>query len=526
MARSASQIFERLGSTGLSRVLRDLLDQGRLVQLATQCGLKYRGMRTKTQGKDRLVADLVTAAANREPARKAILQALDRETAEAARDWAALRPEGKLERLIDDTALKAGSNLGLHLFLLASGETDLDGVGGRLAQAHLLGLATNGAGATPDAPAPAPARDEQRQRRKQAALEKKIRHGDAQLLKSRESQRALKSDLIQRKGELAESRMLVERLRHELAGARTAAQAATTAKPPEAQADPALAELLRVVRGLEATQRKLVHALERASRTAPQPRPAAAERRPAPAERAEQRIKTELERQRHELGQAFEQHARRFDELRTALLERDETTPRRGARRARARGPGARVGVFIDVQNVYYGARRLKGKLDFDALLQAAVRDRRLIRATAYLVEAEESDQSQFIARLEERAISVRRKPLMVRADGSMKGDWDIELALDVIDAAGDLDVVVLVSGDGDFTSLAKRVKAIGPRVEVIAFPGTTAKSLLEAADHFEPLDAKFMIHDRRRSSESPAAAEAQTGASTNPISPPGRTRR
>jgi hypothetical protein len=78
-----------------------------------------------------------------------------------------------------------------------------------------------------------------------------------------------------------------------------------------------------------------------------------------------------------------------------------------------------------------------------------------------------------------------------------MKGDWDMELALDILDAAPRLDVVVLVSGDGDFTSLVKRVKRMGPRVEVIAFPRNTAKSLLEAADRFQPLDRRFMIYAR-----------------------------
>jgi uncharacterized LabA/DUF88 family protein len=143
---------------------------------------------------------------------------------------------------------------------------------------------------------------------------------------------------------------------------------------------------------------------------------------------------------------------------------------------------------------MYYGARQLKGKLDFDALLAAVVRDRRLIKATAYVVESKEIDQSGFIAMLEQRAIDVRRKQLKVRSDGSMKGDWDMEMALDILDATPNLDVVVLVSGDGDFTSLVHRVKAMGPKVEVIAFPRNTAKSLLQAADHFQPLDRKFMI--------------------------------
>jgi uncharacterized LabA/DUF88 family protein len=165
--------------------------------------------------------------------------------------------------------------------------------------------------------------------------------------------------------------------------------------------------------------------------------------------------------------------------------------------------------VFIDVQNVYYGARQLKGKLDFDALMQAAVQDRRLIQATAYVVESKEIDRSQFIAMLEDRGIRVQRKSLKIRADGSMKGDWDIEMALDALDAAPGLDVVVLVSGDGDFTSLVERVRAIGPRVEVIAFPRNTAKALAQAADHFQPLDRKFMIYPRKSASPRPPSEEA-----------------
>jgi uncharacterized LabA/DUF88 family protein len=191
----------------------------------------------------------------------------------------------------------------------------------------------------------------------------------------------------------------------------------------------------------------------------------------------------------------------------------DDPTPARGrGRRGRTKGEPERVGVFIDVQNMYYGARQLKGKLDFDALQQAAVRDRRLIHAVAYVVESKEIDQSGFIKLLEQRAINVRRKTLQVRADGSMKGDWDMELALDILDAAASLDVVVLVSGDGDFTSLVKRVKAMGPRVEVIGFPRTTAKSLVKAADHYQPLDRKFMIYRRRAASRATAGGAGEAG--------------
>jgi len=197
-----------------------------------------------------------------------------------------------------------------------------------------------------------------------------------------------------------------------------------------------------------------------------------------------------------------------------------ESLERHLPRTKRRKGDPERVAVFVDVQNVYYGARQLKGKLDFDALLAAVVRDRRLIKATAYVVESKEIDQSGFIAMLEQRAIDVRRKTLKVRSDGSMKGDWDMEMALDILDAASNLDVVVLVSGDGDFTSLVHRVKAMGPKVEVIAFPRNTAKSLLEAADHFQPLDRKFMIRTEPRADEDRGAPSAVMRHPAAPAAP------
>ena len=104
-----------------------------------------------------------------------------------------------------------------------------------------------------------------------------------------------------------------------------------------------------------------------------------------------------------------------------------------------------------------------------------------------------------------------------------MKGDWDMEMALDILDMAPKLDVVVLVSGDGDFTSLVRRVKSMGPRVEVVAFPRNTAKSLLEAADRFHPLDRRAMIRiepaaEAERVAASPPSVEAPPpGAATSP---------
>jgi uncharacterized LabA/DUF88 family protein len=224
---------------------------------------------------------------------------------------------------------------------------------------------------------------------------------------------------------------------------------------------------------------------------------------------------------RRERKKDIQEQAKRLDTMAAGVqAARDavEASPKATRLAASKKGATERVGVFIDVQNMYYSARQLKGKLDFDALLQACVLDRRLIQASAYVVESKEIDQSGFIAMLQQRAIEVRRKTLKVRADGSMKGDWDMEMALDILDMAPKLDVVVLVSGDGDFTSLVRRVKTMGPKVEVVAFPRNTAKSLLEAADRFHPLDRKSMIRTEiAPAAESERAAAPVAEAATEP---------
>ncbi|MGH9868931.1 MAG: NYN domain-containing protein [Candidatus Polarisedimenticolia bacterium] len=164
------------------------------------------------------------------------------------------------------------------------------------------------------------------------------------------------------------------------------------------------------------------------------------------------------------------------------------------ARRRRHEGEPERVGLFVDVQNMYYAARQLNARLDFGALMNATTRGRRLIRAMAYVVQNRDIDQSGFLAMLQQKNYEVRRKDLKIRSDGSSKGDWDMEMALDILKMAGSLDVVVLVTGDGDFASLVTQIRTLGPQVEVYSFPGSTAKELVEAADRHVALDESFLI--------------------------------
>ncbi|MFO8077530.1 MAG: NYN domain-containing protein [Thermoplasmatota archaeon] len=149
-----------------------------------------------------------------------------------------------------------------------------------------------------------------------------------------------------------------------------------------------------------------------------------------------------------------------------------------------------RIGVFVDVQNMYYSARNLyKKKVDFKSLLQEVISKRKLIRAIAYVIKADVKDENQFYDALQRMGFEVKSKDIQVFYDGSKKGDWDVGIAMDVMRLAPKLDVIVLVSGDGDFTDLLEHAKSLGCRVEVVAFGKSTSHRLIEAADYFMDID-------------------------------------
>lgn len=158
-----------------------------------------------------------------------------------------------------------------------------------------------------------------------------------------------------------------------------------------------------------------------------------------------------------------------------------------------------RVGVFVDVQNLYYSAKFIyKTKVNFLSILNGAVRGRNLIRAIAYVIKADVKDEENFFEALKSFGYEVRAKDLQVFYGGAKKGDWDVGIAMDMIELAPKLDAVVLVSGDGDFVPLIQHVKhALGCYVEVMAFGKSCSQKLIEEADNFIDLDeesSKFLI--------------------------------
>ena len=165
--------------------------------------------------------------------------------------------------------------------------------------------------------------------------------------------------------------------------------------------------------------------------------------------------------------------------------------------------PDQRVGVFIDVQNLYYSAKNLHGKkVNFGAIVREAVAGRKLIRAIAYVVRTETQEEQPFFEALYNLGIETREKDLQIFASGLKKADWDVGLAVDAIRLAPSLDAVVLVSGDGDYLPLVEYLqKSSGKQVEVVSFRETTSSRLVEAVDDFLDLSLekeKFLIFDRK----------------------------
>lgn len=157
-----------------------------------------------------------------------------------------------------------------------------------------------------------------------------------------------------------------------------------------------------------------------------------------------------------------------------------------------------RVGVLIDVQNMYHSAKNLfKAKVDFSKVLKKAVADRKLVRAIAYVVSTEGGEEETFFKALTRLGIETKIKELKVYYGGLKKGDWDVGMTIDAVRLANGLDAIILVTGDGDFVPLVEYLKNQGRQVEVIAFGKSTSAELKEVADDFIDLgkdSKKYLI--------------------------------
>lgn len=151
--------------------------------------------------------------------------------------------------------------------------------------------------------------------------------------------------------------------------------------------------------------------------------------------------------------------------------------------------PEQRVGIFVDVQNMYHSAKNLyNARVNFKEVLKAAVANRKLVSAIAYVITSPAKDEALFFEALDKSGFKVKTKDLQIFPGGAKKADWDVGLAMDAIKISQRLDVVVLVSGDGDYVPLVEYLQNDGVQVEVIAFSESCSRLLIETADDFTDL--------------------------------------
>jgi uncharacterized LabA/DUF88 family protein len=155
-----------------------------------------------------------------------------------------------------------------------------------------------------------------------------------------------------------------------------------------------------------------------------------------------------------------------------------------------------KVGIFVDVQNIYYTTKHSYGRqFNYRALWKALEKHGDIAIANAYATDRGDDSQKKFQTALRHIGFNVKLKPYIQRADGSAKGDWDVGIAIDMLLNAPELDRVFLLSGDGDFDLLVETIRNKDHiPVEVYGVPALTADSLKRAASVFHPIRESLLI--------------------------------
>ena len=155
-----------------------------------------------------------------------------------------------------------------------------------------------------------------------------------------------------------------------------------------------------------------------------------------------------------------------------------------------------KIAVFADVQNIYYTCRQAYARqFNYQELLRRVAADGEIVAATAYAIDRGDDKQQKFQNALRRLGFEIKLKPFIQRSDGTAKGDWDVGIAIDVLEAAEHVDVVVLLSGDGDFDLLLRKIRKNNKvRAEVYGVPSLTANALIDAASLYHRIDETLLL--------------------------------
>ena len=155
-----------------------------------------------------------------------------------------------------------------------------------------------------------------------------------------------------------------------------------------------------------------------------------------------------------------------------------------------------KVSIFVDVQNIYYTTKQqFNSNFDYNKFWKLATFQREVVGAFAYTTDRGNEKQIQFQNILRAIGFKVKLKPFISRSDGSAKGDWDVGIALDIMEYAGKSDIIVLATGDGDFDILIKRIRMLHNNdTEIYGVSNLTANSLKSVTSRFFPIEDELLL--------------------------------
>ena len=155
-----------------------------------------------------------------------------------------------------------------------------------------------------------------------------------------------------------------------------------------------------------------------------------------------------------------------------------------------------KIALFVDVQNIYYTCREAYNRqFNYQALWQRISAAGEIVIANAYATHRGDDKQLKFQNALKHIGFTVKLKPFIQRSDGSAKGDWDVGITIDVMEAASEVDTVIMLSGDGEFGLLLEKIKNdYNVTTEVYGVAKLTADNLIASATTFHRIEEDLLM--------------------------------
>jgi uncharacterized LabA/DUF88 family protein len=152
-----------------------------------------------------------------------------------------------------------------------------------------------------------------------------------------------------------------------------------------------------------------------------------------------------------------------------------------------------RVAVLVDSANIFKTSVELGVRVDYERILER-LNGGHILRSIVYHVEVDREREAGFLHKIRAMGYEVRTKELRVYPDGKTKADMDVDITIDAVCLSDKVDVLCLVSGDGDYVPLVHYLRSRGVRVEAMAFERCASQALKEAVDRFSAIGKDMLL--------------------------------